>query len=86
MPIELVPDPLVAQEFHITFMTLWRWDRHPDRIALGWPPKIKIGTKNYRERSKLEAFKANLLQRALEREGALVRGGGGIGGGEPATP
>jgi hypothetical protein len=67
----LVPDPKVAQEFHTTLMTLWRWDHDPAKAALGWPPKVKIGARNYRHRSQIEAFKANLLKRALaEREAA----------------
>ena len=67
----LVPDPMVADEFNITLMSLWRWDRDPAKAALGWPPKVKIGARNYRHRSALEAFKANLMQRALaEREAA----------------
>jgi hypothetical protein len=66
----LVPDPLVAAEFHVTAMTLWRWDNSPAKIELGWPPKVKIGPRNYRSRSQLEAFKGNLLRRALaERDG-----------------
>jgi len=41
------------------------------KAALGWPPKVKIGRRNYRHRSGLEAFKSNLLKRALaEREAA----------------
>ena len=69
----LVPDPLVAEEFHITPMTIWRWDRDPAKIKVGWPPKVKIGTRNYRNRSQLEAFKANVLRLALaEREGAVA--------------
>jgi len=63
----LVPDPLVAEEFSVTLMTIWRW---------GWPPKIKIGTRNYRNRSKLEAFKDNVLRRALDERD--------LGGGEAA--
>jgi len=61
----LVPDPKVAEEFSTTLMTLWRWDHDPAKMALGWPPKVQIGKRNYRHRSQLEAFKANLLQRAL---------------------
>ncbi len=61
----LVPDPKVAEEFSTTLMTLWRWDHDPAKVALGWPPKVQIGKRNYRHRSRLEAFKANLLQRAL---------------------
>ena len=67
----LVPDPKVAEEFSTTLMTLWRWDHDPAKVALGWPPKVKIGARNYRHRSQIEAFKANLLKRALaEREAA----------------
>ena len=50
-------------------MTIWRWDNDPKKIALGWPPKVQLGKRNYRHRSQLEVFKSNLLQRALaERE------------------
>ena len=70
----LVPDPLVAEEFSVTLMTIWRWDQDDAKRALGWPPKIKIGTRNYRNRSKLEAFKDNVLRRALDERD--------LGGGE----
>src|SRR5262249_8442041 len=50
-------------------MTIWRWDQSPAKRELGWPPKVKIGARNYRPRSGLEAFKSNVLYRALtERE------------------
>jgi hypothetical protein len=61
----LVPDPKVAEEFHVTLMTLWRWDHDPAKACLGWPPKVKVGARNYRARSQIEAFKSNLLRRAL---------------------
>jgi hypothetical protein len=61
----LVPDPLIAAEFHVTLMTIWRWDRDPAKAALGWPPRIKISQRNYRHRSQVEQFKANLLKLAL---------------------
>lgn len=61
----LVPDPQVCKEFHVTSMTIWRWDRDPRMAELGWPPKVPIKGRNYRHRSKLEAFKVNLLQRAV---------------------
>ena len=65
----LIPDPAVAKEFGISLMTIWRWDNDPKKIALGWPPKVQLGKRNYRHRSQLEVFKSNLLQRALaERE------------------
>jgi len=61
----LIPDPMVAREFNVSLMTLWRWDRDEAKAALGWPAKVKIGARNFRHRSRLEAFKSNLLQRAL---------------------
>jgi hypothetical protein len=51
---DLVPDPIVCAEFGISPMTLYRWTNDP---ALGFPPKIKIKTRNYRSRKALEAFK-----------------------------
>jgi predicted DNA-binding transcriptional regulator AlpA len=67
----LIPDPQVAKEFGISLMAIWRWDHDPRKAALGWPPKVQLGKRNYRHRSQLEAFKANLLKRALaEREAA----------------
>jgi hypothetical protein len=69
-PVEsLVPDPIVAKEFGISLMSVWRWDRDPAKRDLGWPPKVQIGTRNYRSRSQLEAFKRNLLQLALAGRG-----------------
>jgi hypothetical protein len=62
----LVPDPKVAEEFHTTLMTLWRWDHDPTKVALGWPPKVKIGDRNYRSRNLIEAFKRNLITAALD--------------------
>jgi hypothetical protein len=61
----LIPDPKVADEIGVTTMSLWRWDRSPAKAALGWPPKIKIGLRNYRSRNGLEAFKRNLTAVAL---------------------
>ena len=67
----LVPDPQVAKELSITTMTIYRWDRNPAKAALGWPPKVKHGTKgrNYRHRRQLEAYKRNLLELALAKRG-----------------
>jgi len=70
----LVPDPTVAKEFQITLMSLWRWDHDPAKVALGWPPKVQIGRRNYRHRSQLEAFKAALLKRALADRRAANEG------------
>jgi hypothetical protein len=66
----LVPDPKVAKEFDTTLMTLWRWDHDAKKAALGWPPKVRIGRRNYRHRSQIEAFKSNLLRRALAERGS----------------
>jgi len=69
----LVPDPKVAEEFQTTLMTIWRWDHDPAKIALGWPPKVQIGKRNYRHRSQLEIFKSNLLKRALSARERLLQ-------------
>jgi len=67
----LDPDPIVAQEFGVSLMTLWRWDHDPRMAELGWPPKVQIRKRNHRQRSGLDRFKANLLKIALAlREGA----------------
>ena len=71
---QLVPDPLVAKEFHITLMTIWRWDRSAEKRALGWPPKVKIGERNFRPRSGLEKFKDTVLQRALAERDPVAGG------------
>jgi hypothetical protein len=62
-PDQLVPDPIVAQEFGgITLMTLYRWTNDPE---LGFPPPIKIRTKNFRSRRALEDFKARMISRRV---------------------
>jgi hypothetical protein len=66
----LIPDPVVAAEFGISLMSMWRWDRDPAKIELGWPPKVQLRKRNYRHRSQVEAFKANLLKRALAERSA----------------
>jgi hypothetical protein len=68
----LVPDAVVGKELGIKAptMTFWRWDRDAEKIALGWPPKVKKGPHNYRHRSQVEIFKANLLKLALAERAA----------------
>ena len=61
-PEELVPDPQVWREFHITSMTLWRWTKDP---TLGFPPVIRIRNRCYRRRSDIEAFKERMLRQAI---------------------
>ncbi|WP_339036326.1 hypothetical protein WHZ78_02450 [Bradyrhizobium symbiodeficiens] len=63
LPInQLVPDPIVAREFCVTLMTLWRWTRDAE---LGFPPAVKIRGKNFRARAEIEAFKDRLLKGGL---------------------
>jgi len=66
----LVPDPKIAGEFNTSLMTMWRWDHDPRKAALGWPPKIKIGDRNYRSRTQIEAFKKKLLKMAADARAA----------------
>ena len=63
---QFVPDPRVKDEMGITSMSMWRHDRDPEWIALGWPPAIKVNGRNYRSRRQLEEFKARLIKRAIE--------------------
>ena len=48
-------------------MTIWRWDRNPELIALGWPPPMYVGKRKYRSRRHLEKYKSALMQQAIER-------------------
>jgi hypothetical protein len=64
-PDQLVPDPIVAKEFGgVSLMTLYRWTNDP---GLGFPPPIKIRTKNFRSRCALEEFKARLMRAAVSQ-------------------
>jgi hypothetical protein len=54
----LVPDPQVRRELGgISIMTTWRWDNVPGKAPPGWQPPVKIGSRNYRRRSAIEALK-----------------------------
>lgn len=59
---QLVPDPQVCREFSISAMTLYRWDH--DR-ALNFPPPVRIRTRKFRSRRRLDEFKARLLRAAI---------------------
>jgi hypothetical protein len=59
---ELVPDPIVACEFNVTLMTLWRWTQDP---KLGFPPRIKIRKRNFRSRGAIEEFKHRVMRQAI---------------------
>jgi hypothetical protein len=65
-PDALVPDPVVAEEFHITLMTLWKWTRDS---RLGFPPvATKIRNRNYRSRRAIDEFKAKMIERGMSAE------------------
>jgi hypothetical protein len=66
-PEELVPDPQVWRELGITAMSGFRWTHDPD---LNFPPAVKIRGRNFRSRRALEAFKAELIRKALASRGA----------------
>jgi hypothetical protein len=68
----IVSDPKVAEELDTTLMQLWRWDRDPAMIALGWPPKIKRGGRNFRFRKPLDRFKQALLRQAITQRQQLL--------------
>ena len=63
----LVPDPQVQKEFSVTAMSIWRWDRDPELIKLGWPPPIRIRSRKFRSRIALENFKRVMARRAIEQ-------------------
>jgi hypothetical protein len=69
-PDALVPDPVVCREFGITSMSKDRWDKDPRMHELGWPAKIVIRKHNFRSRKQLEAFKRNMIQRAIKERAA----------------
>jgi hypothetical protein len=59
-----VPDTVVNEEFGISRMGLRRWTKDP---RLGFPPPIKIRTKNYRSRRALEQWKERMVQDAIRK-------------------
>ena len=61
-PDTLIPDPVVAQEFGVTLMTVYRWSNDP---TMGFPPKIQIRTRNYRRRRDIDAFKKRMFEKAV---------------------
>ena len=70
----LVPDPQVQKEFGVTAMSIWRWDRDPELIELGWPPPIRIRFRKFRSRNALENFKRVMARRAIEQRVSPERG------------
>jgi hypothetical protein len=73
VPDEFIPDTKVRAQLGVTEMTTWRWDQHPEKAPEGWPPRIRIRRRNYRNREQFEAFKTSLMQTALaERKSRLA--------------
>lgn len=66
-PDAFVPDVQVRREFGVSSMAIHRWDKDK---KLGFPPKIQIRGKNFRSRQALEAFKARLLDQAIQQRSA----------------
>jgi hypothetical protein len=67
---ELVPDKVARRECGgVTAMCIWRWDRDPAKLAMGWPKPVKIGRRNYRSRKALEAFKRVVFAQAARMGG-----------------
>lgn len=74
LPDEYVADAVVGRELGgVSPMSIWRWDRDPEMIALGWPPPVQIRKRKYRSRQKIEKFKAALEQKALQERGRKLR-------------
>jgi len=53
MSKRLIPDALVAERYGRHVCTLMRWERDPD---LGFPKRIQIRGRNYRDEVELDAF------------------------------
>ncbi len=64
---DLVPDPVIAGEFCISLMTLWRWTH--ERPDMNFPQPVKINGRNFRSRRQIERWKELAIRRATaERE------------------
>ena len=68
-----VPDPEACREVGICTMTGWRWDRSKEMADLGWPIAIRINRRKFRSRAALDAFKQNLVERAVKDRAVLTR-------------
>jgi hypothetical protein len=62
----LVPDAVVAVELGgVSRMCIFRWDRDPRMMQLGFPARIMLNGRGYRSRQQLEKFKQNLMRKAI---------------------
>jgi hypothetical protein len=50
---DLLPDPRVAERYHVSLRTLSRWD---DQLALNFPKAIVINHRKYRRIAELESW------------------------------
>jgi hypothetical protein len=73
---DFVPDSMVGEELHVTKMSIWRWDNDPKlapkMAELGWPPRVKRGSRNGRFLGPLDQFKRNLMLRAIAERGQVL--------------
>jgi hypothetical protein len=49
----LIPDPRVADRYHVSTRTIWRWDHTPH---LNFPEAVRINNRNYRRLGDLRAW------------------------------
>jgi hypothetical protein len=64
--LEFIADTKVRSQLGVSEMSVWRWDHDPSMAPPGWPARVKIGRRNYRNREQFEAFKARLMRVAIQ--------------------
>lgn len=62
----------VAARYGVSAMCIWRWNRDPKMIALGWPADIVINRRRYKETALLDQFDENV--RAASMQGLKTSG------------
>jgi hypothetical protein len=67
------PDTQVRRELSVTRMTLHRWDRDPRMRAIGWPARLRVGSRNHRDTEAYKKFKAKMAREAIARRDALLK-------------
>lgn len=68
--VQLISYVDIRRDLQKSDMTLVRWDQDPRMIARGWPPKIQIGRRNYKDARKYRAFKRAGIQDAQRDQAA----------------
>jgi hypothetical protein len=70
---QFITDVEVRRQLSINEMRVWRWDHYPEQAPPGWPPRIRMGRRNFRDLEQFEAFKKNLIAASLaERKSRLA--------------